>query len=323
MKYSEETTRFACAGDTLLGILAKPETPAKQGVIVIVGGPQYRIGSHRQFVLLSRALAAAGYAVLRFDYRGMGDSEGEQRDFQRVNADIASAIDLMEKHVPSINQLTLWGLCDGASAALLYCFETHDPRVRGLCLLNPWVRSEASLARTRVKHYYTQRLMQKAFWVKLLHGGVALKSLTGMMRLIRVAISGMGAPEGIASEPGRSTSSPQSFQQRMAAAWNDFSGDILLLLSGDDFTAKEFLDYALNDPAWKNSFKHRHLIRHDLPGVDHTFSSAASRALVTKLTLLGLAYGQPAGTVQCNPSENVTDRNQAVLDVGGSILGLR
>ena len=72
MNYTEETTVFACAGDTLMGILAKPETPADTGVIVIVGGPQYRVGSHRQFVLLSRALAAAGYAVLRFDYRGMG-----------------------------------------------------------------------------------------------------------------------------------------------------------------------------------------------------------------------------------------------------------
>lgn len=323
MKYSEETTCFACAGDMLLGILAKPETPAMQGVIVIVGGPQYRIGSHRQFVSLSRALASAGYAVLRFDYRGMGDSEGEKRDFQRANADIASAIDLMKKKVPSINKLTLWGLCDGASAALLYCYETHDPRVKGLCLLNPWVRSEASLARTRVKHYYTQRLMQKSFWAKLFHGEVALKSLTGMMRLFRVAVSGVGAPEGIESEPGRSASSQQPFQQRMAAAWDDFNGDILLLLSGADFTAKEFLDFALNDPAWKNSFTHRHLIRHDLPGVDHTFSSSASRALVEKLTLLGLANGQPAGTVQYNPAENVIDRNKTVLNVRGSVLGLR
>ena len=49
----------------------------------MVGGPQYRVGSHRQFTLMARAFAAAGYPVLRFDYRGIGDSEGESRGFER------------------------------------------------------------------------------------------------------------------------------------------------------------------------------------------------------------------------------------------------
>src|SRR5450759_3426358 len=131
MTYTEETTLFACAGDTLLGILAAPETPAQTGVVVIVGGPQYRVGSHRQFVLLSRALATAGYGVLRFDYRGMGDSTGAQRDFEAVSADIASAIDTLRQRLPSVKYIALWGLCDAAAAALLYCHDTQDPRVTG------------------------------------------------------------------------------------------------------------------------------------------------------------------------------------------------
>ncbi len=270
MNYTEETALLACAGDTLLGILAKPDIPAETGVLVIVGGPQYRVGSHRQFVLLSRALAAAGYAVLRFDYRGMGDSTGAQRDFEAVSADIAAAIDALQQRLPAIKQVVLWGLCDGASAALLYCHETHDPRVSGLCLLNPWVRSEASLARTQVKHYYTQRLMQKEFWTKLLRGGVALKALPGLARNIQVAFAGA---------PGSDAAAPQPpYQHRMAAAWDSFNGNILLLLSGDDYTAKEFIEYASKDAAWKKAFTHPHLQRHDLPDADHTFSSALSCA---------------------------------------------
>ena len=280
MNYTEEAALFACAGDKLLGILAKPAVPAETGVIVIVGGPQYRVGSHRQFVLLSRALAAAGYPVLRFDYRGMGDSEGQQRDFDSVSADIAAAIDVLQERMPSVKQVALWGLCDGASAALLYCFETHDPRVSGLCLLNPWVRSAASLARTRVKHYYVQRLKQKEFWTKLLQGGVALKALTGLMGNIRLALNGVGNPAASAS-----ASIQQPFQQRMAAAWDGYTHNILLLLSGEDYTAKEFLDYAKKDAAWKNALRHPRLERHDLQGVDHTFSSNASRALVAEQTL--------------------------------------
>jgi exosortase A-associated hydrolase 1 len=172
MKYAESTTVFDCAGDTMLGILARPDMPADTGVLVIVGGPQYRVGSHRQFLLLSRSLAAAGFAVLRFDYRGMGDSEGHLRSFESVSADIAAAINKLQAQIPEVQHVVLWGLCDGASAALLYCDETKDARVSGLCLLNPWVRSETSLAQTHVKHYYRQRLMEKAFWAKLFTGQV-------------------------------------------------------------------------------------------------------------------------------------------------------
>ncbi len=289
MTYTEETALFACEGDTLLGILATPEIPAETAMVVIVGGPQYRVGSHRQFVLLSRALAAAGYAVLRFDYRGMGDSEGQPRNFEAVSADIGAAIDALQARLPAVKQVALWGLCDGASAALLYCHETHDPRVSGLCLLNPWVRSEASLARTQVKHYYTQRLMQKEFWTKLLRGEVAFKALPGLARNIRVAFTGTRSSGATASASGLPAASNQPFQRRMANAWDGFAGNILLLLSDDDYTAKEFLEYASKDAAWKTALKHPYLVRHDLQGADHTFSNAASRIEVEDLTLtLGL-----------------------------------
>ena len=278
MPYTEEATLFDCAGETLLGILARPETPAETGVVLIVGGPQYRVGSHRQFVLLSRALAAAGYAVLRFDYRGMGDSSGAQRDFEGVSSDIAAAIDTLQTRLPTIKHIALWGLCDAAAAALLYCHDTHDPRVTGLCLLNPWVRSEASLAKTQVKHYYTQRLMQKEFWLKLLSGKVALGALGGFVQKVRQSNGAL--PADAANQP---------FQQRMAQAWQQFAGQILLILSGDDYTAKEFSEYASADPAWKNYQNHAKLTRHEVPGVDHTFSGAASRRQAEQITLNWIA----------------------------------
>ncbi len=279
MTYTEEATLFDCAGDTLVGILARPEAPAETGVVLIVGGPQYRVGSHRQFVLLSRALAAAGYAVLRFDYRGMGDSSGAQRDFEDVNTDIAAAIDTLQTRLPGVKHIALWGLCDAAAAALLYCHDRHDARVTGLCLLNPWARSEASLAKTQVKHYYTQRLRQKEFWLKLLSGKVAAKAISGLLQNIRLASKG--------ADTAKTPQKP--FQQRMARAWQQFQGHILLILSGDDYTAKEFSEYASADPAWKNYQNHAKLTRHEVPGVDHTFSGAASRRQAEQITLEWIA----------------------------------
>lgn len=277
MSYTEEASVFFCEGHTLIGVLARPAVAQDTGVVVIVGGPQYRAGSHRQFVLLSRALAVAGFAVLRFDCRGMGDSEGEQRSFEAISADVAAAIDKLQVQVPSVKRVALWGLCDGASAALLYCHETQDQRIAGLCLLNPWVRTEGSLARTQVKHYYTQRLQQLEFWVKLVSGKIAVSALSSFLKKFRVAISRVS--------PVHAAKQYAPFQQRMGESWHAFSGQILLILSDDDYTAKEFLEYVSDDPAWKNALTRIAVVRQNLPDTDHTFSSRQARAHVEELTL--------------------------------------
>jgi exosortase A-associated hydrolase 1 len=285
MNYSETATTFACAGETLVGILTKPETAESTGIVIIVGGPQYRVGSHRQFVHLARALASAGYPVLRFDYRGMGDSTGTQRDFQDASADIDAAITQLQHACPSVRKTVLWGLCDAASAALLYCHEHKPSRVTGLCLVNPWVRSTATLARTRVKHYYVKRLGEREFWLKLLSGKVAASAVSHLWQNIQQARSSAGQ-----SSAGAAVYS-LPFQTRMAKAWDNFAGGILLLLSEDDYTAKEFVEYAKTDEAWSRTFGHERLVRFEVLGADHTFSHEESRRLAEQRTLNWLDNG--------------------------------
>lgn len=270
----EQALVFDCAGEALVGILHHPQTSAPEaaqatGVVVIVGGPQYRAGSHRQFVHLARTLADAGHPVLRFDVQGMGDSTGELHHFEQITLEIGAAIDTLQQHVPQMRQVVLWGLCDGASAALLYLHDRPDARVRGLCLLNPWVRSEASLARTRVKHYYLQRLGQREFWGKLLRGGV-----------------GEGALRELALNLGRSANVPghptanQSFIERMLSTWASFCSPILLVLSGRDYTAKEFSEHVMADARWRALVCRANVEQHRWPDADHTFSSTAAKASV-------------------------------------------
>ena len=68
----EKALVFDCENEQLPGIVHRPSAPAARGVVILVGGPQYRVGSHRQFILLARFLAAQNFAVSRFDYLGSG-----------------------------------------------------------------------------------------------------------------------------------------------------------------------------------------------------------------------------------------------------------
>ncbi|MBC7489267.1 MAG: hypothetical protein H7240_04040 [Glaciimonas sp.] len=71
----------------------------------------------------------------------------------------------------------------------------------------------------------------------------------------------------------------------MASAWINFGGPILLLLSGKDYTAKEFIEYASNSAVWSKAFQHLHLERHDLSNADHTFANQTAQLQVEKITL--------------------------------------
>lgn len=272
MNYREKALSIACEGEQLLGILSSPapgQPSRKTGVVIIVGGPQYRVGSHRQFVLLARSLAVKGYDCLRVDYRGMGDSSGGSRDFLAVGADIDAAVKALRQEQGDLERVVLWGLCDAASACLLFVDE-FGPRanVDGLCLLNPWVRTPASLARTQVKHYYLQRLKEREFWLKLLSGKVAASAVSGLVRSIMQVVRPPTAAAAAAAQD-------LPFNLRMARAWKQFSGPIQLVLSGEDYTAKEFLEQVASESAWSGALHHPRLSRADLAEADHTFSRRA------------------------------------------------
>src|SRR5262245_50255532 len=230
MAFDEHPLLFRCDNEQLLGIVAAPPSPVPTGVLIVVGGPQYRAGSHRQFVHLARRLAEQGIACMRFDYRGMGDASGAMRSFEDISADIRAAIDGFFANCPHLRTVALWGLCDGASAACFYA--NTDPRVSAVVLVNPWVRTDAGLAQVHLRHYYIQRLFSRDFWRKLLRGSVSSAAATGFMSAVRLAVRGRTAGvRASAASPKANASLPE----QMALALLDFRGSMLVILSGDDY----------------------------------------------------------------------------------------
>jgi uncharacterized protein len=274
VSYEERPFFFACGGESLLGIVAMPVEPAEVGVLVIVGGPQYRVGSHRQFVLLTRALAEAGIACMRFDQRGTGDSSGAMRSFEAIDEDIRAAVDAFLAAAPQVRKVVLWGLCDAASAACFYA--ASDPRVVGLVLLNPWVRTDASEASTYLRHYYGRRLLEPGFWRKVARGEFTPgRSARSLAALVQRAAGGAGSAR---------TGTALPLPERMASALERFRGRVLLVLSGNDLTAAEFRDTVTRSARWGKALQANPLATVELPDADHTFSTARWRSEVAGAT---------------------------------------
>jgi exosortase A-associated hydrolase 1 len=271
-------------GTELVGVLAQPAEAAiakSVGVVIVVGGPQTRVGSHRQFVLMARALAQAGYPCLRFDYTGMGDSPGVRPDFELAGPDIRRACDALLSHVPDCTRLALWGLCDGASAALIYA--SGDERIGMVIAANPWARSDATRSAALVSDHYSSRLRSREFWMKLLSGKVDIFAAAreSIRHLIRARM------------PRRSVSDlaqPQDLPARLARALLANGGRVRLQLSGRDLTAAEF-EIAIET---NSGFVECDTGPFRLTNADHTFSDPQAWRSIIEDTLhqLSLVGGQ-------------------------------
>ena len=68
----------------------------------------------------------------------------------------------------------------------------EDPRVAGMVLVNPWIRSDASYAKTQLVHYYGKRLLQREFWKKVLRLDVDLATVLRPSRDMSRTPAGQG-----------------------------------------------------------------------------------------------------------------------------------
>ncbi|MBB1087401.1 alpha/beta hydrolase [Lysobacter sp. SG-8] len=131
----ESAYRF---GPGLVGVLHRPchEDGHVQDVAVILlnAGLVRRIGPYRQYVLLARLLARAGFTVLRYDQSGLGDSASASREAgDRRLREVRAAMTLVGAETGHM-RFVLGGLCSGADDA--FHIAVQDSRVVGTLLLD-------------------------------------------------------------------------------------------------------------------------------------------------------------------------------------------
>ncbi|MEM1196119.1 MAG: hydrolase 1, exosortase A system-associated [Pseudomonadota bacterium] len=221
---------FACGSLTLSGTL--DTAPGQTGLLIVSGGNETRSGAFSGQAHLAAKIAKAGFPVFRFDRRGVGDSEGENRGFRSSQRDIASALTSFRAMAPDLDRVFAFGNCDGASALLL----SRDLELDGLILSNPWIEqdkehhSDLSIPAAAIRKRYAQKLRNPSEVIRLLSGGVSLKKLA----------------KGLTKSVGPRTSQTELFEE-MEAGVDAFNGPVRILLATEDRTAQQF------DEAWKRT----------------------------------------------------------------------
>lgn len=181
---------FTCEGD-MLG--ATIDGDGAIGILMVTGGSQTRIGSHRMYERLAKSLAEKGYACIRFDRRGVGDSEGEDPGFRGSGPEIAAAAAAFRAEVPGLQRIIGFGLCDGATALAL---SGAQAGLSGVIMTNPWlVETEPDAPPpAAIRRHYRDRLASVEGWKRLLTGAISYRKLaSGIVRAAAPASSALAA----------------------------------------------------------------------------------------------------------------------------------
>lgn len=180
-------------GQSLVGVWHEAADSVARGdtaIIMLHGWSGYRTGPHQMLTRAARAFAAAGYDVLRFDFAGRGDSEGdaEAATLASMADDTRAALAWCRNNAQSHGAMAgpgsrfiLLGLCSGCEVAL--ATATED----GVCGLALWsapvfaaAQSDERTARKRAHHLrqYARKLLRPATYAKLLTGRLDTASIS-------------------------------------------------------------------------------------------------------------------------------------------------
>jgi pimeloyl-ACP methyl ester carboxylesterase len=175
-------------GSTLFGLIHEPLDNRRNdtGVILLSAGVKGRVAPHRLYIKMARLFADAGFTTLRFDFCGLGDSEGaieeqyladfyQSIELGRYTDDTIAAIDWMEDRF-GFRRFILAGLCGGAIAGLHAGAKDH--RVTSLIGIGlPVILAGAGIDRSKFltkvesalsRRDYTKKLFSLSSWARFL-----------------------------------------------------------------------------------------------------------------------------------------------------------
>lgn len=205
----EEPVRFG-PDDVLFGILTRPAdaNAAPVAALLLHEGSTHHIGNGGAYVTLARTLADAGFASLRMDLTGMGDSPAGDNprhphyDPERIAEGVAG-VELLAQS--GFSGAVAFGLCSGAHTALQVTLA--DRRIVGNIVINlqKFIWHYGDDVRVAVRDNkrslkgYLRAMRNPGEWRRALSGDADLKGIArvlGKRAIARVghAITGLMPP---------------------------------------------------------------------------------------------------------------------------------
>ncbi len=140
----EEQITFVCGALTLEGLVAKPTSTVERGAVVCHPHPLYGGSMYNNVVEAAiEAMWRLGWATLRFNFRGVGLSEGAYSNGSGEADDAAAAVRWMAAELAvGIEQTVLAGYSFGAMAAMNAA--SGLPGLGMLALIAPPLRMDAA-----------------------------------------------------------------------------------------------------------------------------------------------------------------------------------
>jgi pimeloyl-ACP methyl ester carboxylesterase len=275
---------------SLVGILTQPVVSTActddPMIVILNSGIIHRVGHHRMYVTLSRTLAEAGYAVLRFDFSGIGDSDVSTDGLPPLEsslAEIKEVLDWLEASRKA-RRIILMGLCSGADHAVLYAGS--DPRIVGLVLLDPTIPPTSR----HFLYYYSRRLLRLESWRNAILGRGSLG------RMLR---------ELTARTLGRDLGARSTFEQAYQSAVNAGIQFLTILTAWED--GRQTYGEQLFDAFPNVAFGE--LVRLEFfRDCDHTFSFESDRERLTRLVLSWTSRFLERDAVQRAPPPAIVSR---------------
>ena len=279
-------------GLTLFGTLHTPPAPRLDvpAVILMSPGVKMRVGPGRLYLPLTDLLTSRGHTVLRFDFYGLGDSEGDLPETQladvynhievgRYASDAATALEWMRRE-RGHRRFIVGGLCGGAITAL-YAAQ-RDPGVVALLSIGMTVTLASDAVRpaayfttaelTNRWHGYVRRLLRPRSWWRFL----TLQSEFGVIWRSMLVGSGSakrpaGIPEGSALTPEQLGNINPMFPDAFFA-FLERGGRTLMLFSEKD---RLYAEYQEKFVALHQTRLRRHATQvtvYLVPGANHVLS---------------------------------------------------
>ncbi|HKT85369.1 MAG TPA: hydrolase 1, exosortase A system-associated [Novosphingobium sp.] len=212
---------FECEGSRLVASL--DDADMHTGLLIVSGGNEGRAGAWNGQARFAARVAAEGYPVMRFDRRGVGDSEGANGEFRFSGPDLTAALTAFREKCPRLVSVVGFGNCDAASALML----TGGAGFDALILSNPWTieASGDEVPAEVVRAHYRRRLADPAAIGRLLTGRVSPRQL--LDGLATALSPGPRRRAGLAAE--------------IAEGLAGFAGPVRFLTAGRDRTGLAFL----------------------------------------------------------------------------------